>query len=207
MALSYPLTLPTTNTPVNVSVAEVNLIGVDISPFTLEQQVQELQGQGWEINLDYPPLEQADAEALISGLLSALHGSYGTFLAGIPAKSAPSGTWAGTPLVNGSHAARVSSIAMDGFTPGATVKAGDLFQVGSGLTTHLHKVVKDATADGSGELTLEIWPSLRATLANNTALVTSSPQGIWRLAPGTQVNWSIAGATLYGLSFSAIEAQ
>jgi hypothetical protein len=107
--------------------------------------------------------------------------------------------------VLGAHAARVKTIAMDGFSAAATVKAGDWFQIGSGANTHLHKVVQDATADGSGLLTLEIWPRTRAALADNDTFVTSSAKGIWRLAENSR-RWTLEDVRIGGIAVAAIEA-
>lgn len=204
MALSYPLAAPTVKGPSGVEFGALSAAGMSQSPITFEQQVYVHPGMLLTMEVRLPPMKRAAAEEWVAFLL-ALNGHEGTFLMGDTVNTSPRGTWAGSPLVNGSHAARARSIAMDGFTAGATVKAGDWFQVGSGASTHLHKIVQDATANGSGVATLEIWPSLRATLADNASLTTASPKGLWRLA-GNASKWSIELAQSYGLSFSAIEA-
>ena len=136
----------------------------------------------------------------------ALNGREGTFTMGDPVNVAPRGTWAGSPKVVGPLAVGVKSIPMDGFSASATVKAGDWFQTGSGASTHLHKIVQDATADGSGLATLEIWPRTRAALVDNATFTTASPKGLWRLVDNGR-NWSIGLAQLYsGLRLSCIEA-
>jgi hypothetical protein len=204
MALSYPLTFPTVQMPVSTKFRASSAVGVSVSPFTKEQQIYAHQGDALAVDIQMPPMERDDAETVV-GFLLALNGMEGTYLLGDPANTGPRGTWAGSPKVFGAHAAGVKSVAMDGFSAGATVKAGDWFQTGSGSSTHLHKLVQDATADGSGLLTLEIRPPLRAALADNATFVTSGPKGLWRLA-SNDIEWSIEGAQLYGVQFSAIEA-
>ena len=117
----------------------------------------------------------------------------------------PRGTWAGSPKVLGAHAVGVKSIAMDGFSAAATVKAGDWFQIGSGSTTHLHKVVQDGTADGSGLLTIEVWPRTRAALLDNDTFTISSAKGIWRLANNSR-RWTIEDMRFGGIVVGAVEA-
>ena len=204
MALSYPLALPSSQEAREITIRARSVVGVSESPFTFEQQVQAMAGERWEADIALPPMTRADAEDWI-GWLMGLNGQEGTFLMGEPVNTSPRGTWAGTPLVNGSHAARAKSIAMDGFTAGATVKRGDWFQIGTGSSSRLYKVVQDATASGGGTLTLEIWPGLRATLADNATLDTSSPVGLWRLASNVR-EYSISLARIYGLRFSCVEA-
>ena len=204
MALSYPLSFPSVSVPVGLTFSAVSIVGESRSPFTGESQIY-VHGGGWyELEVRMPPMARADAEDVVAFLLG-LNGVQGTFAFGDLANTSPRGTWAGSPKVLGAHAAGVKTVAMDGFSVGGTVKNGDWLQAGTGASAHLHKVVKDATADGSGLLTLEIWPGTRAALADNDTFVTSSPKGVWRLA-NNQRGWSIEGAGLYGISFSCREA-
>ena len=204
MSISFPLSLPTATGVQHIAVRARSVVGVGESPFTYEQQVQAMQGARWEADVQLPPMKRVDAEYWIAFLL-ALNGREGTFLMGDPSSPTPRGTWAGSPKVLGAHAARLKSVAMDGFTPGATVKAGDWIQDNSGSSTHLYKVLQDATADGSGLLTLEIWPPLRESLADNDVFNTTPALGIWRLASNVR-EYSIDMAMFYGISFSCVEA-
>ena len=204
MALTFPLSLPSVGLRTILFRAR-SVVGLSESPFTLEQQLYEHQGEGWGADVTLPKMRRPDAEPWVAFLLG-LRGIAGTFLMGDPVNTSPRGTWAGAPKVLGAHAARVATIAMDGFSAAATVKAGDWFQTGSGSLTHLHKVVQDATADGAGLLTLEIWPRTRAALADNDTFVTSSPKGLWRLTTNER-EWSLELAQLYGIRFSCVEAQ
>jgi len=203
MALTYPLSLPAGQAVRRIAIQSRSTVGFSESPFTYEQQIFAHPGESWTAQVELKPMLRADAEAWVAFLL-ALNGRQGTFLMGDPVNVLPRGTWAGAPKVLGSHAAGVKSIAMDGFGVGATVKAGDWFQSGSGASSHLHKVVQDATADGSGLLTLEIWPRTRAALADNDTFVTTAPLGLWRLSQNG--GWSFELAQVYGLGFECIEA-
>jgi len=205
MTISYPLNLPSGNRVREIAIRPASVVGASRSPFTFEQQVYVHQGQMWQASVALIPMKRVDAAPWRAFFL-ALNIREGTFLMGQPVETDPQGTWAGTPKVFGAHAAGVTSIAMDGFSAGATVKGGDQFQTGSGSSAHLHEVAQDATADGSGLLTLEIWPRLRAALADNDTFVTSSPKGLWRLDMD-EAEWVYTLGQLYrGISFSAIEA-
>lgn len=205
MALSYPLSLPTARVPVQIAIRAVSRVGESRSPFTGESQVYAHSGEWLEAEVRMAPMQRAEAEDWVAVLLG-LNGVQGTFLmAGDPINTSPRGTWAGSPKVFGAHAAGVKSIAMDGFTAGATVKNGDWFQIGSGSTSRLHKIVQNGTADGSGLLTLEIWPRTRAALADNDTFTTTSPKGLWRLASNER-GWDIGRAQMYGISFACREA-
>lgn len=182
-----------------------SVVGVSTSPFSREQQVYAHQGDWWEVDVSLPAMKRADAEPWVAFLL-ALNGREGTFLLGEPINTAPRGVGTGTPLVKGaSQTGR--TLLTDGWTISQTgiLKAGDWFQLGTGSSSRLHKVVQDADSDGSGNATLEIWPRLRVSPADNAALTVSSPKGVFRLA-GNMREWSLEQAAIYGLSFSCVEA-
>jgi hypothetical protein len=144
MSITYPLSLPNTDVRA-VKIRAVDVVGLGESPFTFGQEVQQHQGQRWEADIELPPMKRADAEAWIAFLLK-LKGRYGTFLLRDTVSGTPRGTWAGSPLVNGAHAALASSVALDGLTPGATVSEGDWLSFGTGTSTRLHKSLTTATA-------------------------------------------------------------
>lgn len=206
MTISYPLSLPSSGFR-SINLRAVDAVGVTESPFTFQADVQHFGGQQWQADIELPPLKRGgsdEAEDWVAFLLS-LKGRYGTFLMGDPAGATPRGTWAGSPQVMGAHAAGASALALDGFTAGATVKKGDYVNTGSGSTTHLYKSLVDGTANGSGELTIDIWPNLRTALADNDAIVSTSALGLWRLASSAR-SWDIGLAKIYGIRFVAVEA-
>lgn len=175
-----------------------------MSPFSFSQQVYVHQGDRWEADVVLEPMKRADAEPWVAWALS-LNGREGTFLLGPdPINTTPRGTWAGTPLVNGASQTG-KTLVVDGFGASATVKAGDWFQLGSASGAQLYKVVQDGTASGGGALSIEIWPRLRTSPADNAPLTSTSPKGVFRLARN-QSEWSLELAQIYGLQFSALEA-
>lgn len=204
MAITYPLSLPTAGGIRSVRLGMMDVVAVGASPFTGQQQVQQHAGQWWDADIGVTPGKRADAEEWIA-FLGKLKGRRGTFLLGDPAATSPRGTIAGTPVVDGAHAARAATLALRGLTVGTTLLAGDYVQVGSGATTRLHKNLSNATADGTGKMTLDIWPDLREALSDGAAIVTSSAKGLFRLATNKR-DWSVDESLIYGISFSAMEA-
>lgn len=201
MAISYPLSMPTTGVR-SIRLSARNVVGVAASPFTGAQQVYRHQGAWWEAEISLPPMKRADAEEWIGFLLS-LKGRAGTFLLGDPAGASPRGTWAGTPLVAGGSQTG-ETLTVDGFSTGATAKRGDYIQLGSGAATRLHKVLTNATAS-AGAITLDLWPRLRESPADNAVVTKSSPRGTFRLADNVSA-WEIDEALAYGITFGAVEA-
>lgn len=207
MSISYPLALPTTSVARSINFAAQSNVGYQSSPFTGEQTVYAHQGEWFEASVELPPMVRADAEYWIAFLL-ALNGMEGTFLMGDPVGATPRGSWlVGSPSmgVNGAHAAGVKTVALGGLLSGATGKAGDWIQFGSGSTAQLHKLVQDFTAPGSGNVSIEIWPRTKNALAHLDAPVVNSAVGLWRLAKNRR-EWSVELAQIFGISFQAVQA-
>ena len=85
------------------------------------------------------------------------------------------------------------------------LKAGDYIQLGSGATATLHKVLEDVAIDGSGGATLNLWPGIRTAPSDNATVTVSAAKGVFRLA-ANETSWDINNASLYGITFGAVEA-
>src|SRR3954463_10292223 len=149
---------------------------------------------------------RANGGAAWVAALRSLDGPVGTFYLGDTAWKTPRGTATGTPLVNGASQTG-EDLATDGWTASVTgiLKAGDWIQLGTGSSARLYMVMVDANSNGSGQATLTIRPKLRSSPGDNSAIVTNSPVGVFRLAvaPG----WTLDRAKVaQGLSFVAVEA-
>jgi len=208
MAITYPLSLPTVAGIAQIRISARNAVAVSSSPFTYKQQVMQHQGARWEAEITLPPTQRADAEEWIA-FLFALQGQYGTFLLGDPLGATPRGSAAttpGTPLVNGASQTG-STLAIDGLPISATnyLRAGDYIQLGSSSSSRLHKVLENASSNGSGEATLSIWPPLRESPSDNAAVTVSNTKGVFRLAT-PDASFSINEASFYGVTFTAFEA-
>lgn len=193
MAISYPISLPTHTGIAEVEFRATNAVAYSQSPFTFAGQSHAYGGQMWSADVSLPPMQRSDAERWVAWLVS-LRGQFGTFLLGDPLSTSPRGT-ATSATVSGSAGDASVSVTMTG-----TLLAGDYIQLGSSDGATLHKVLQDQ--NGSG--TLEIWPKLRTTRSSEAANLTS-PQGKFRLS-SNETSWSVNNASIYGISFSAMEA-
>jgi len=207
MAISFPLSLPTTKTMRAIRLVARNAVGISTSPFTFSQQVYKHQGQRWEADVALPAMTRAEAEEWFSFLVK-LNGRYGTFLLGDP-HSAPRGSakdTAGTPVVNGASQTG-STLAIDGLPTSTTgyLLAGDYIQLGTGSSARLHKVVNDVDTNSSGEATLDIWPDLRSSPADDATVVVSSAKGVFRLSTN-ETSVDINEIEHFGIVFAATEA-
>lgn len=205
MAISYPLTLPSHTGIRSITFRAVNTVGISQSPFTYAQQTVAHSGQRWEVDVTLPQMQRADAEQWVAWLIS-LRGQLGTFTLGDPIGATPRGSAGGTPLVNGAGQTG-GTLVIDGCTASQTgwLKAGDYIQLGSSGSATLHKVLQDADSDGSGNVTLDIWPYIRTAPADDATVTTSNTVGNFRLASNQQ-NWNVNEASIYGMTFGAFEA-
>lgn len=210
MSAAYPLTLPTAKAVRSVRLGLEVVAPRTRSPFSLKAQKQLHSGRLWHLEAELPVMKRDDAEEWIAFRLR-LRGSFGTFLIGDPMFAAPRGTWGGSPVADSAGSPTVNQIGdtdfyIRGLTNGATVKAGDMFQLGSGAASRLHKNLTTQTVGANGRLKLDIEPPLRDLPADGAAIVTSSPKGVFELDENLS-SWNVDEALIYGeLVLRAVEA-
>lgn len=208
MAEVYPLALPTHTGIASVTWTSENTISLTESPFTYSQQVVKHAGQRWAGTFVLPRMKRDDADYWNAFLLR-LDGSYGTFLLGDPLAATPrgsAGVSSGTPRVNGGSQSG-NELAIDGLPASASgyLKAGDYIQLGSGVTSRLHRVLQDVNTDALGQATLNIWPDLRSSPVDGASVVVTNAKGVFRLSTNT-IDYNISEDSIYTLSFSFVEA-
>jgi len=204
MAISFPVSVPSVGDIVDTRFSMIDAVGVGESPYTFSQEVYEHPGKRWAIEVQLAPMLRADAEEWVA-FLASLRGRRGTFLLGDRAGATARGTPTGSPLVNGASQTG-GTLITDGWTNGtAILKLGDWIQLGTTSTSRLHKVIQAANSDGSGNATLELWPGPRTAPADNAVITVASTKSVWRLAENLR-SYSIGSASIYGLTFAAVEA-
>jgi hypothetical protein len=208
MAESYPLDFPTVVKPSGVRFTAQSVVGISTSPFSFKQQVFRHPGERFQAEIQFPPMTRAQAEEFNAFRLR-LRGKFGTFLLGDPAGATPRGTAAatpGTPVVNGGSQTG-DSLDIDGLPLNETgyLKAGDYIQLGTGATSQLHKVLEDVDSNGDGEATLNIYPGLRSSPADDATVVVSNAKGVFRLT-SNEMAWDVGLAQFYGVTLAAVEA-
>ncbi len=207
MTISFPLAMPTVTNIRSIDLTATNSVSYSRSPFTFAGQAQEFSGKMWQAVVTLPPMRRAAAEEWIAFLLS-LRGQVGTFNMGDPVAAIPRGFARDVDgiLVNGSLT-NGSAIVLDNCASNHTgyFKAGDYLQTGTGPTQQLFKVLADANTNSSGETSVDVWPDVRTTIANDAAVTVQSTKGIFRLSTN-EVNWSVNEVAIYGMTFAASEA-
>lgn len=193
MAITYPITPPSISRYASIVITPNSAVAGDGSPFTFEQSFQDWGGQQWLAEVQLPTMNAAcssDWEAFITSL----RGRFGTFLLGDPSRSAPRGT-ATSAAITGAEGADTVSVSMTG-----TLLAGDMFQIGTGASARLYKVLVNQSGNGN----LEIWPRLRAAASSASATLTS-PKGVFRLTDNA-TGWAISNGRWRRIAFTAEEA-
>jgi hypothetical protein len=152
-------------------------------------------------------MKRQDAENWVAFLLS-LKGQVGTFLLGDPNCFDAQGsarTTPGTPLVNGASQTG-DTLIIDGLPTSVTgyLLPGDYIQLGSGSTAQLYKVLTQVDTSGGGA-TLDLWPNLRSSPGDNTAVVVANTKGRFRLKDNI-TQWNINEISSYGITFDCVEA-
>jgi hypothetical protein len=150
-------------------------------------------------------MKPENAEQVATFLLK-LSGMFGTFLMGDPINKSPRGVGTGTPLVKGAEQVG-NELVTDGWTINTPniLKAGDWIQLGSGVTSRLHKVLDNVNSDATGTATLTLFPSLRSSPNDNAAIVTNDTVGLWRLSTN-DIEYNIQTGQFYGITLACMEA-
>ena len=189
MAITYPLTPPAALEASSLSITGISATSRNVSPFTLQTQQYHWPGQGWLGSVECPPMQRAEAEQVLSFLLSAQRG---TFYFGDYANPTARGNVTGTLTVS-SATANTTTLGISGATGSFAV--GDWLQI----STSLYKVVQVNSSSS-----VDLFPVLRASYAGGTAITYSSARGVFRLAESS-TQWSIDVAKFYSISFSVVE--
>lgn len=206
MTIIYPLDFPTTIKPSSFSIELKKAVAVTESQFTYAQQVQEHQGEAWQISVSLDLLNRDQAEEFNAFILK-LAGRVGVFTMSIAGSETARGVATGTPLVDGANqTGRVLNV--KGWTPNISgiLKAGDFIQLGTGLSTRLHKVLDTVDSDANGDATLLLAPKITTAPNNEQAIIVQNAKGLFRLKSNATPT-SIKPPNQQTISFRASEVR
>jgi hypothetical protein len=123
-------------------------------------------------------------------------------------RPAPLGTLRGTLTLNGAHAQGATTLAVSGGAGQAakTVRAGDYFGLGSGITQQVVMATADALANGSGDVTIDISATpLRGAFSTGSAVTWDKPKALFRQT-ASKTAWKYGqGAVVSGIALDLIE--
>ena len=170
-------------------------------------QSVELADPLWAVSLSPPNLARGDHGAWQALLLS-LKGRANQLALWNLARPEPRGTLRGTLTLSGAHSAGDTTLAVTGGVgqAGATLKAGDYLGLGNGTSSQqLLMVMADATADGTGLISVSIHAALRNDFASGASVVWNKPCALFRQTASKQ-SWRYArGLIVDGIALDLIE--
>ncbi len=161
--------LPKTNfTAINLKNNQKTLVSTTDSGKTFRRQVQ---GQRFSFTVSYPPMTRSDFAPLMAFIMKQ-RSRQEAFTVTFPSYLNAQGNETGTLLVNGSHSATDTTIAIDGFAGDGAgrLKAGDFIKFAH---DKVYMVVEDATSSSNAS-TVTIEPPLREALADDSSVTYDS---------------------------------
>ncbi len=97
-----------------------------------------------------------------------------------------------------------TTINLSGFTPGYSIRAGQVFSLIHGGKRYVHIATAAATASG-GSVSLSIYPMLRTPVTSGDVVEFATPKIEGFLADTSQ-GWSVGLSQAIGLTFNVVEA-
>lgn len=174
------------------------------SPITKSVQTLESPGMRWKCSMGYESLLEEDA-ALLESFIMKLRGQAGRFYLHNFSRPVPRGTVGGSPKVNNESASPTelqtgNSLITNGWSAGSVLKEGDYFS----FNNELKMVKANATADGSGNMTITFEPPIRSSPAHLTDIVTTKPKCIMMLTDDTNI-WQKEPGVYSTISIDCVE--
>jgi len=168
---------------------------------------RQVQGQRFSFTLSYPTLTRSDFAPIMAFIVKQ-RSRKENFTITLPTTFDSQGNETGTLLVNGSHTAGDTTIAIDAFASDGAgrLKAGDLIKFAH---DKLYMVVADVTSS-SNAATVTIEPPLRTALADNSSVTYKSIPATVHLNSDMQEFETTAndkdGNLLFNFEFDVIES-
>jgi hypothetical protein len=193
--------LPTTPAPASATLGSVQPTRVS-QAHSLKRQARTRGAQRWTLHFAWAPLKRAEFAALHAFLLSQ-RGQADSFTTLLPGHTAPQGSWAGAPVVNGAGQSG-RSVSLRGFTASqaGVAKAGDLLKFAG--HSKVYMVTADAASNGSGIAAVSIEPALISGPADGEAITSSNVPFTVALA-GDNLDVALSPGVLYDLEVDLVE--
>ena len=192
--------LPKTNfTAINLRNNQKTLLSETDSGKTFRRQVQ---GQRFSFTVSYPPMTRSDFAPVMAFIMKQ-RSKQENFTVTFPSYLNAQGNETGTLLVNGSHSATDTTIAIDGFAGDGSgrLKAGDFIKFAH---DKVYMLVEDATSSSNAS-TVTIEPPLREALTDNSSVTYDSvPFNVY--LEGSVQQYNLGFNDLYNYEFDVCEA-
>lgn len=156
-------------------------------------------GGRYTVAFTFGPYTPENGRVMVSRLIAGKQGGVRVKLPLLHLQGSP-----GTPLLNGAVTTG-RTIAIDGLTPSYEIKEGYWLSLVKSGQHFLHSVGVGATANGSGQATIQLNELLRDSFADNTVVNLAEPQveglllGDW--------SWSVDVNRVFPIEFSLKEVR
>ena len=156
-------------------------------------------GGRYTVAFTFGPYTPENGRVMVSRLIAGKQGGVRVKLPLLHSQGTP-----GTPLLNGAVTTG-RTIAIDGLTPGYVIQEGFWLSLVKSGQHFLHSVGVGATANGSGQATIQLNELLRDSFADNTVVNLAEPQ-VEGLLPGDW-SWSVDVNRVFPIEFSLKEVR
>ena len=193
--LTWPATLKPRNCLLRMSTNQ----RVSGSPFGGSEQAVDLLNDRWLMSVGFGERRQVDG-ALLEAFANSFRGLTNVVGLWHFIRPAPRGTMRGTLTLSGAVAQGASALVVTGGggQAGTTLKAGDML----GVASLLFQVQDDATANGSGVITVNVVNRVRTALSNGAAVTWDKPTALFRLVSSSGVQYVPGRAEQVTLDFA-----
>jgi hypothetical protein len=158
----------------------------------------------WAASISAPDIYEYQASQWQT-LLMQLRGRQNQLALWNLARPVPLGTYRGSPTLSSSVAMGDTTMTfVDATQASKTLKVGDYVGIGSGLTQQVVMLVADATANGSGVITVTFEPPLRNAFATSTAITLDKPKALFRQTASSN-KWDYSGVFASGFALDLQE--
>jgi hypothetical protein len=200
------IAMPAYPAPAAISVTLQDSVANVQSPYVPSQNQTQIwpAADRWSFEIQLPKMPRAVAVNWIA-FLAALQGLQNVFQIGDPMGKRPLGAALGAPVAiagTGLNTVGAVSLSTRGWTANkyGQLMPGDYLQIG----LRFHQVTAQVNSDASGNAAIAIWPSLRETPADGTAIGLINPVGVFRLASNKR-QWHASPALATEIGFSCNE--
>jgi len=156
-------------------------------------------GGRYTVAFTFGPYTPENGRVMVSRLIAGKQGGVRVKLPLLHSQGTP-----GTPLLNGAVTTG-RTIAIDGLTAGYVIQEGFWLSLVKSGQHFLHSVGTGATANGSGQATIELNELLRDSFPDNTVVNLAEPQ-VEGLLPGDW-SWSVDVNRVFPIEFSLKEVR
>jgi len=156
-------------------------------------------GGRYTVAFTFGPYTPENGRVMVSRLIAGKQGGVRVKLPLLHSQGTP-----GTPLLNGAVTTG-RTIAIDGLIPGYVIQEGFWLSLVKSGQHFLHSVGVGATANGSGQATIELNELLRDSFADNTVVNLAEPQ-VEGLLPGDW-SWGVDVNRVFPIEFSLKEVR